>query len=68
MFTSDDDTLRFFLVITGAIANFSHDIPLNELDGQHAKSTECPCEPDIERVGRTWAIVYHQRLEADDGA
>ena len=49
-----------------AIANFSHDIPLNELDGQHAKSTECPCEPDIERVGRTWAIVYHQRREAPD--
>jgi hypothetical protein len=50
------------------IIRYSHDIPLNELDGQHAKSTECPCEPDIERVGRTWAIVYHQRREADDGA
>ncbi len=53
---------------TETVDNFSHDIPLNELDGQHAKSTECPCEPDIERVGRTWAIVYHQRLEADDDA
>ena len=42
---------------------YSHDIPLNELDGQHAKSTECPCGPDVERVGRSAAIVYHQRTE-----
>ena len=45
---------------------YSHDIPMSERDGLHAKSIDCPCGTDVERVGRTWAIVYHQRREAPD--
>jgi len=48
------------------IIRYAHDIPLNELDGQHAKSTSCPCGPAVERIGRSWAIVYHQRQESPD--
>ena len=41
---------------------YTHDIPMAEMDGQHAKSIDCPCGTDVEEVtlGRT-AIVYHQR-------
>lgn len=39
----------------------SHDIPLAELDGQHAKSIDCPCGTDVEQVTPNSAIVYHQR-------
>lgn len=41
--------------------NYSHDIPLAELDGLHAKSIDCPCGTDVEEVtpGRS-AIVWHQ--------
>jgi len=41
---------------------YSHDIPMSEMDGLHAKSIDCPCGTDVEEVtlGRT-AIVYHQR-------
>lgn len=39
----------------------SHDIPLAELDGQHAKSIGCPCDPDVEQVTPNSSIVYHQR-------
>lgn len=44
----------------------THDIPLGELDGQHAKSTDCPCGTDVEVVvpGHS-AIVYHQRVGGD---
>lgn len=38
-----------------------HDIPLSELDGEHAKSVDCPCGTDVEQVGRYSSIVYHQR-------
>lgn len=41
----------------------SHDIPLAELDGQHAKSIDCPCGTDVERVTPNSAIVHHQRLD-----
>lgn len=40
---------------------YSHDIPMAELDGQHAKSVDCPCGTDVEHVTPTSAIVYHQR-------
>lgn len=41
---------------------YTHDIPLAELDGQHAKSLDCPCGIiDVEQVTPTSAIVYHQR-------
>lgn len=41
---------------------YSHDIPMSELDGQHAKSIDCPCGTDVEQVTSRAAIVYHQRL------
>lgn len=44
-----------------SMIKYSHDIPLAELDGQHAKSVDCPCGTDIEPVGHHSAIVWHQR-------
>jgi hypothetical protein len=41
---------------------YSHDIPLAELDGQHAKSLDCPCGPEVEVVTPNASIVYHQRV------
>jgi hypothetical protein len=40
---------------------YSHDIPMSERDGLHAKSIDCPCGTDVEEVtpGRS-AIVWHQ--------
>lgn len=38
-----------------------HDIPMAELDGQHAKSIDCPCGTDVEQVTPNSSIVYHQR-------
>lgn len=42
---------------------YTHDIPLAELDGQHAKSIDCPCGTDVEQVTPNSAIVYHQKVE-----
>ena len=39
-----------------------HDIPLAELDGQHAKSVDCPCGVDVEVVNLYSSIAYHQRV------
>jgi hypothetical protein len=43
------------------VVRYTHDIPLAELDGQHAKSLDCPCGTDVEQVTPNSAIVYHQR-------